>query len=160
MLKRVPAEGFLQDTLSCPYWRLHFALYLISLKVCPWTDCCCHYVLNSCLVFKGVLQSQTLQDHIWGCFMYLGIKSRNSPAPAELRSIFVPQFALSDGFCILGLYLCPCASQGLILRFSALLFLKTPFSTCMYKQIPTVLAAASLHTPPPVCKKGGKTLGH
>lgn len=139
---------------------MHSALYLISLQVCPCTDCCCHYVLNSCLVFKGILQSQTLQDHLLGCFVYLGINGKNSPAPAELWPIFVPQFALSDGFWILGLYLCPCASQGLILCFSALLFLQTQFSTCMYEQIPQVLPAASLHTPPPVRKKGGETLGH
>lgn len=164
-MKKACWNGFLQkgsyrDTLSCPCWGMHFALYLISLKVCPWTDCCCHHVLNSCLVFQGVLQPQMLQDHVLGCFMSLGINRKNSLAPAELWLISVPQFVLSDGFWILGLYLCPCASQGFISCFSALLVLKTLFLTCMYKQTPKVLAAASLHTPPPVCKKGGKTLGH
>lgn len=46
-------EGFCQgQVLSCLYWRMHFAVYLISLEV--WTVHSCHHsVLKSCLSFEG-----------------------------------------------------------------------------------------------------------
>lgn len=46
------------------------------------------------------------------------------------------------------------ASQGLISRFSALLFLETLFLTCMYEQVPEVLVAVCSCAAPGVC--GGR----
>lgn len=111
---------------------MHFAVYLISLKVYgPWTVHGCHHpVLNSCLVFKGcstVPAAAGSCSVLFHVFKRAGdINSKSTPAPPELwsviPSIFIPQFSLPDGFWILGCFpMFTCLSGSHFTLFSSII---------------------------------------